>query len=300
MTAARDPDRLIQAFLTEGQTELPDRVFDEVRRETHRTRQRVVLGRLQEPNMSILTRLAIAAAIVVAIGAAWFTFLPPAQGPGVGPSPSPSPTPSPTPSPSPNAIPLSAPLEPGRYTFSYAIAAGSDGRPGPSITVTVPAGWVSYEQFAIDKNYGPSAAEAGPSFVAWRIENRYVDPCAAPGTPPPTLDPSPGPGIDELLETLANQPGLSAGPLTPVTVDGHSGKFVELTVTTDIATCQRGFYPWLDKFVQGNNEVLRVYAIDVNGFRLTFFARIPARTTPADRAELESIIASVEIGSWGN
>ena len=70
-----------------------------------------------------------------------------------------------------------------------------------------------------------------------------------------------------------------------MTIDGFAGKSVELTVTTDLKSCAGGFYPWLDKYVQGNNEVLRVYALDVDGFRLTFFARIPERTTPADRRQ---------------
>ena len=290
MTAARDPDRLIQAFLAEGQTELADRVFDAVRRETHHTRQRVVLGRLTEPDPSMLTRLAVTAVVVVAIVATLLTIAPPVIPFGVGSSPTPSPMP----------IPTFSALDPGRYRFDYSLVPGSEGRIGPSIAVTVPAGWVSYDIFAIDKNYsqaltGGASTAAGASFVVWRIENRYVDPCVATSTSPPALDPPPGPGIDELLETLADQTGLSAGPLTPVTIDGFSGTFVELTVTTNIATCSGGFFPWIDKFVQDNNEVLRVYALDVDGFRLTFFLRIPERTTPADRAELESIVASIDI-----
>ena len=290
MTAARDPDRLIQAFLAEGQTELADRVFDAVRRETHHTRQRVVLGRLTEPDPSMLTRLAVAAVVVVAIVATLLTVAPPVTPFGVGSSPTPSPMP----------IPTFSALDPGRYRFDYSLVPGSEGRIGPSIAVTVPAGWVSYDIFAIDKNYsqaltGGASTAAGASFVVWRIENRYVDPCMATSTSPPALDPPPGPGIDELLETLADQTGLSAGPRTPVTIDGFSGTFVELTVTTNIATCSGGFFPWIDKFVQDNNEVLRVYALDVDGFRLTFFLRIPERTTPADRAELESIVASIDI-----
>ena len=35
MTAPRTPDDMIQAFLGEGQTELPDRAFDAVRRDIH-------------------------------------------------------------------------------------------------------------------------------------------------------------------------------------------------------------------------------------------------------------------------
>src|SRR5205823_5609082 len=70
MTAPRDPDRLISAFLSEGETDLPDWAFEAVRRDIHRTRQRVVLGPWREPNMTTLARVAIAAAAVVAIGVA--------------------------------------------------------------------------------------------------------------------------------------------------------------------------------------------------------------------------------------
>ena len=68
MTAPRDPDDLIQAFLDEGLTELPDRAFDAVRAEIHHTRQRVVIGPWREPKMSIFARVAIALVAVVAVG----------------------------------------------------------------------------------------------------------------------------------------------------------------------------------------------------------------------------------------
>jgi hypothetical protein len=293
MTAPRNPDRILEAFLTDGPMELPDRAFDAVRRDIHSTRQRVVFGPWKEPSVLTLSRLATAAAVIVAVAFAWINIRPSISGPG---SPTPTPAITAGPSASPAIINNQGALLPGRYTFDYVNAAGSEGATGPWITITVPStGWTTFEGFAVDKNYGAGAASAGPSFVVWRIQNRYVVPCVASGTPAPALDPSPGPGIDELLEALANQDGISAGPLTPVTVDGYSGKFVELTVTKDIATCQDGFFPWLDKFVQANNEVLRVYALDVDGFRLTFFLRIPAISTPADRALLESIVTSVDI-----
>jgi len=56
-----------------------------------------------------------------------------------------------------------------------------------------------------------------------------------------------------------------------------------------------GFFPWVDKYVQGKNEVLRVYALDVDGERLTFFLRVPERDTPEHRTELESIVDSIDI-----
>jgi hypothetical protein len=49
------------------------------------------------------------------------------------------------------------------------------------------------------------------------------------------------------------------------------------------------------RYVQGTNEMNRMYILNVEGHRFTFSARIPARTTTADRAELEAIIASVGI-----
>src|SRR5439155_6926508 len=77
MTAPRDADRLIQTFLSKGETDLPDRAFEAIRRDIHRTRQRVVLGPWREPDMSTIARVAIAAAAVVAIGLASLNFGPP-------------------------------------------------------------------------------------------------------------------------------------------------------------------------------------------------------------------------------
>ncbi len=233
--------------------------------------------------MPTIARLAIAAAAVVALVLAWGYFRP-SEGPVGGVA---APTPTPTASPTPQPLPISQALEPGRYRFD-AIPPGAT---TPFlISITVPSGWTSYENFAVDKNYGPGAANAGASFVVWDITNRFVHPC----TDHTLLDPAPGPGIDELIESLASQPGIEAGPPTDVTVDGYRGKSIELTVTTDIDTCTDGFWVWGDlggeKFAQGTNEVERVYVLDVDGARRTFFARIPEMTTPADLAELEAII----------
>jgi len=288
MTASRDPDELITAFLDEGQTDLPDRVFDAVRSDIQRTRQRVVIGPWRQPNMTMFARVAIAAAAVVAIGFAWVNFGPSQAGPGVGAQPTPSPSPSPKP------LPNSGLVEPGRYTL---ITAGTIGPgPFPHVAVTVPAGWSASNGDLLLKNYGPSDAEAGPAFVVWQMSGTYVDPC----TDHTLVTPTPGPGIDALVDALDHQPGTTAGPPTAVTVDGYSGKFVEVTVTADITKCPDTFWIWgsadgNSRYVQGTNEMNRMYVLDVEGRRFTFNARIPARTTAADRAEIEAIIASIGI-----
>ncbi len=287
MTASRDPDKLIRAFLDEGQTDLPDRVFDAVRHDIQRTRQRVVIGPWRVPNMNMFARVAIAAAAVVAIGFAWVNFGPSQAGPSVGAQPTPTPTPSPKP------LPDAGALEPGRYWLNPVGAPNVT--PLPRIALTLPAGWSAAGDLLL-KNYGPTDAEAGPSLVAWQVSGTYVDPC----TDHTLVQPSPGPGIDALANAFAHQPGTTAGPPTGVTVDGYSGKFVELTVTADITKCPDTFWIWgspdgNSRYVQGNNEMNRMYILDVEGRRFTFNARIPARTTAADRAELEAIIASIDI-----
>ena len=75
--------------------------------------------------------------------------------------------------------------------------------------------------------------------------NTYVDPCMdhRPVTPVP------GRGVDDIADALANQPGTEAARPRAVTIDSYSGKVVDLTVTTDITTCdglQDGFWLWQD------------------------------------------------------
>ena len=308
MTAPRNTDTMIRAFLDEGQVELPDRAFDVVRREIHRTRQRVVIGPWKEPAVSTLTRLAVAAAIVVAIGVISVNLG--LVGPG-GPNQTPLPSPSLTITPSattPSAastLPTSISgvpvigaelgdnnLTPGRWAFDYRRAAGADGEDGPTVFITIPGdGWTSFEGFAADKNSGSLPEQAGVSFLVWKIVTPYVNGC----TDLAPVSPTPGPSIEALLTALTSQPLVAAGPITDVTIDGYAGRVVELT-TPDIAACPGGgFRPFHDKFVQGPGEVERVYALDVDGQRLTFFARIPEGTSEADLADLQAIVDSIDI-----
>jgi hypothetical protein len=299
----RDPDRVIRAFLSEGETDLPDRAFDGVRREIHRTRQRAVIGPWREPDMTSLGRAALATAAVLAIALVWVSLGSP-QKDGVGnaaapstavSSPTPTATATPTPNPSPTTIPFSGALEPGRYEIppSGHVAGASL----PRLTVDVPAGWSAWGGAIIDKNYGPADADAGPALLAWQISGTFAHPC----TEHVLVVPTPGPGIDPLLEALGDQPGTTAGPIRPVIVDGYTGKYVEVTVTDDVPECGRDqFWLWASpdgdrRYVQGTNEANRIYALTVDGQRFTFAARIPARTTAADRAELETMIESIEI-----
>jgi hypothetical protein len=98
MTAPRDADHLIRAYLDEGMTQLPDRSYDSVRAHIDRTHQRVVIGPWRMPQMSSIARIALGAA-AVAIAAVAVAVSLPNNTSQVGPpieSPIMSPTPSPT------------------------------------------------------------------------------------------------------------------------------------------------------------------------------------------------------------
>lgn len=98
MTARRDPDRMIRAFLMDGQTELADPVFDAVRSTIEQRQQRVVIGPWRMPLMNKFVSIGLGAAAVVALLVIGIQLLGPAASSGVGgPGATPSPTPSPTP-----------------------------------------------------------------------------------------------------------------------------------------------------------------------------------------------------------
>jgi len=139
MTAPRDPDRLIDAFLREGQTELPDHVYDEMRTEIEHTGQRTVFGPWR--NSFVNRFVAVAAVAAVVVLAVVIGLSVGSGGPlvgGLGPSPTasapasvePSTEPSTEPSVEPSVKP-SAGVEPP-FTCDLPItlvAAGSDFHP---------------------------------------------------------------------------------------------------------------------------------------------------------------------------
>jgi hypothetical protein len=99
MTASRDPDWLVQAFLEEGPAVLPDRVLEAVQDDIHEMRQLAEIGLWRTLTMA-RTFLATAAVAALAIGgfAIWLS-LPGSNETGGGPTPTPVPTASPTPQP---------------------------------------------------------------------------------------------------------------------------------------------------------------------------------------------------------
>ena len=98
--------RLADFYATEAPQRAPDRVLEAVLATSEITRQRRAVIRLpwRFPIMNSYAKVAIAAVVVIAIGAVGLTVLRPGTAPGVGgqattPSPEPSPPSSPSPAP---------------------------------------------------------------------------------------------------------------------------------------------------------------------------------------------------------
>jgi hypothetical protein len=306
MTARRDPDHLIRAFLDDGPTELADRSYDSVRAQIDNTRQRVVLGPWREPYMSNLTRFALAAAavLVVAIVGVGLLVRPGGiAGPGPTATPTPTASPSPSPSPSPTApavlLPAEGDVAAGTY---YRFEPGAPGEPAIRVTFTMPAGWNTHGGgFLHKKRDQPGEV----MLVPWQLTHIYSDACDWSDTSLVDVRGTP----DDLVFALSNQAGREEAPgVWPWegTVAGCPAKGIALEVPADLntATCTRGFLRyWPDPGpnfggglccnLPGNTDF--VYAVDVNGRTMTVVARHYADSSPTDLAELDAILKSLRL-----
>jgi hypothetical protein len=304
MNARRDPERLIHAFLMEGQTELADQVFDAVRAATERKRQRVVIGPWRTPIMNKLVPIGLgAAAVVVALVVGIQALGPPAPS-GVGGAPSATPAATLSPSPAPSvATPSSTPV--GQLPEGpFAI----EDQTGPlRITVTIPSsGWRSNPEVeAIGKGEDADPPEAAMLAWSWPAGTGffvYGDPCHWASTKPDT----PATTADDLVAALAAQPSRDASEPVDVTVGGYSGKSITLHVPNDFPNpaeafkdCDEGNFASYgvpgdepSRYHQGPGQVDEFWILDVDGSIAIIDAMYRPNTPTALIQELRAIAES--------
>ncbi|HSM38134.1 MAG TPA: hypothetical protein VK838_02290, partial [Candidatus Limnocylindrales bacterium] len=140
MTASRDPDRLIRAFLDEGEERLHDQIYDAVRAAIEQRRQRALVGLWRTPIMNKFVAIGLGAAAVVVVGVllgAQLLGSPSGGGIGAGATPTPTVVPTEQPTSTPAAF------VPKPFTFSGAAPTA------PKMTVIIPApGWATSPFFA--------------------------------------------------------------------------------------------------------------------------------------------------------
>jgi hypothetical protein len=291
MTVSRDPDRIIRAFIDEGLTELPDRVYDAVRSDIDRTRQRLVIGPWRTPDMNTVAKFALAAAAVVVVAIVGINLIP-RPGGNVGgspPTPSPSPTTTATPSATPVAIfPAAGPLEMGkRHEFELE---------GKLLTLTVPtADWESNGEFGINKTQGQNPD--GAAFIFWKYDANGVfsDPCAQ------VRAPVVGPKAADMATAITGIPGTEVvtGP-TAVTVGGKPAQLVVIKIG-DIACQPDQFHLWYDsshpdqaRYATQKGQTIRVWITEVDGKRVQIDAETYDGAGKGPGQEIQQIIDSIQ------
>ncbi len=299
MTTPRDPDRLIRAFLAEGQTDLPDRTYEAVRADIDRTRQPVVIGPWRFVGIRGIAAVAVAAGALV-VTLVGISMLPASSGVG-GPAASPSPTPSASRDPrlGYDAF-LGAPFEPG----------WSHGR----IRLAVPPGWYLADARFYDCSAQPCwSTQPGRTIVK-------VDPEGGGPTLSLNLAQEPthvvedvcdptgslrevGPSAKDLATALASQVGIYTSSPSAATVGGYPATKFVLTVAGSCLPSQaQGRTIWADDTTNGFGlwlgETVTVHIVDVNGYRLVITTQ-DRGSTSEDIAELDAIIASIQIDHVG-
>jgi hypothetical protein len=326
MSTDRDVTRIVRSWLEEGRTALPDRVLDTVLDQLPATPQRRAwwpARRLRE--MHIPTRIAVAAAAVVALAVVGALALPRPSGvatsppsasaaPPVSPASSASAAPSASTAPPP-AIPSDSPStlnHVGRFAPGTTYTIDDPCCVGPSrMTFTVPAtGWAAFDPVFVGKNVAGGGDVFDLYFSPHLVGNVYTGGCHWLGT---ALTPPVGPTVDDLATALLAQAGPGASRPIAVTVGGHHGKKVELSIPKDldVTTCdsdgdfpifgrwytgvpdRSGAAPW----TYGNGQHNTVYIVDVDGTRQVIDTMYLPGTSPADRAEIDQIVASIRFVS---
>jgi hypothetical protein len=178
----------------------------------------------------------------------------------------------------------------GKATTSFA---GGEHVP---VTFTLPAGWDVNDVFVNKPGSDPLF-----SVSFWDVANIYADPCQWG-----LFDPPVGPTVDDLVSAFADVPGLGATAATDITVDGHQGKQFDLTVPDFAADeCQAGIFAlWQEDGSSGPqpsrwvepNEHLQMWVLDVDGTRLVISTGYFPDTSDTDRAEINEIVNSIQIG----
>jgi len=259
MNTHRDPDRMVHAFLMEGQTELADQVYDAVRSTIERKRQRVAIGPWRVPFMNKLVPISLgAAAVVVALIVGTRLLGPAPSGPGAVQSASPSATaePSvaaPSPSDSVTASPATSP-PPLTQTFTSQLH---------GISMSYPEGWTA--RAATE----PWTGTGGPHFP---------DPFADL-----LIDPVLG---DHLFLVLVSQP---IGNSTP-------DEWVAETMAADECSATEPIAVDGATGLIGDCEIVAVTTAG-RGYRIRLFTSgdFPAAVAPYDRAWFEEVLATVQL-----
>lgn len=236
--------------------------------------------------MNTYAKLAAAAAAVLVVAVVGYQLLPGISGPGTAtPAPSTTATPEPTLAPQ---LPAEGPIDAGTYRM------GS----GPTFMVTIPPGWVSDGGMSLRKNWDQPSEVA--LFVYSAAIEVFADACASEGAEEPI-----GPTAEDLIAALRSQENSDLAEPVDTTVAGVPGTRLEISAPADLDLdqCSIGsLQVWKnvgeDHYLAGvglsGSAPATAYVADTPGGRLLYVPE-PGDGTAADIAELDAIIASIQL-----
>lgn len=187
-------------------------------------------------------------------------------------------------------------LDAGTYLIPSSVWSVAD------FTVTFPAGWSAQYGHVYAQHTGQSN-EFG--FYEVVVDEIFADSCTGEGGPTKTL----GPGVEDLVTALLEQKG-GARTTKPdsIVLGGYPATRIDLEIpkNLDLDQCQMadygftGLQVWYSEpadkyFVLLPGAVARVYVVDVDGQRQVFMAQVQDPQSDEDRAELDTVLASIRI-----
>jgi hypothetical protein len=191
-------------------------------------------------------------------------------------------------------------LSAGTYAFSFPLL-DAPGMPFPTVAITVPDGWNSYKDFAVQSLNG-TPRQLVVSF--WNVDKVYANGCHWLGLS--LIDP--GPTVDGLATVLAQRPLRNATAPVAVSLGGSTGEYLAWSVPADIdfSSCDRlpsdtqGFFeswtglgPATDRYQQAPGQVDQLWILDVAGHRLVIDATYLPGSTGQDRTDLQQVVDSI-------
>lgn len=168
-----------------------------------------------------------------------------------------------------------------------------DYRTLPWAVVEVPDGYGSPGGWTVDRGADGDPENHG-TVDFWSVGTVVGDPCrASTGT-------DPGPTVRDLAEALRRQRGSHATAPVPVTLDGHTGLYLEVTGPgrKQLDTCvDRTFTLWRGDDDVGSatavpGTVFQIWILDVNGHRIVVNETTSPHETRAEKAEVRAIAES--------
>jgi hypothetical protein len=303
MNQRSDIDRVLQIWLADGPSVMPDRIVDVVADRISVQRQRRAWPFQGRTTVTTPIKLiaALAAALVVAV--VGYNLLP-SQG-GVGGQATPpstaAPTTAPTTAPPSGPIPLrDGALTEGRYQMEAF---------GLSIVADIPAGWFGdpYPFLASEKEL-----EEGQVLITFMlVDGLFSDPCHwdldGTGTSGgQSGDVEVGPTVDDLVDALRANTSYTSSTPSPVTFGPYQGQELEIQLPGDdvLSTCDielgdstGSYFVFSGKdsrgiYAQGPDNRWQLFIVDVGGTRLvtllSYFEATPQADLEAARAIVES------------